>query len=502
MEGFLSGLSMILDPYMILVIIIGTVGGVLVGILPGLSSTMATALLLPFTVTMEPAAAISLLAALYCAGTYGGSITAILINAPGAPPAAATALDGYPMALRGEAGRALGIATISSCIGGIFSVLVLMVAAPLLARVAYKFGAPEYFALAVFGLSMLASISGQSSVKNLIGGAFGVLISTVGVDFTTSVERFTFGLPELTDGIHFIPVMIGLFGGAELLTQSATLDLIYKRVAAVAVRLPSREDFRKVRGVIARSCGIGTFIGILPAEGGTVAAMIAYNEAKRWSREKDQFGKGAIEGIAGPEAANNAATGGAMVPTLALGIPGSATTAVILGALMVHGLRPGPHLFAEQPHMLYAIFIAMLVANVLFMGLGLVGAKVFARVTLIPRTFLWPSVFVLAVVGSYALSQSLLDVWIMLIFGILGFVLRRYDFSPAPIIMGLILGELVENTLKQSLLIFEHNWLLFFERPIVIVFFVLTVLGLFGATVGRAVFACLRRNTMPGSFEK
>ncbi|MDH3195823.1 MAG: tripartite tricarboxylate transporter permease, partial [Hyphomicrobiales bacterium] len=402
MDAFISSLSILYDPYLLLVILAGTVAGVLVGVLPGLSSTMATALLLPFTVTMEPLPAIALLAALYCAGTYGGSITAILINAPGAPPAAATALDGYPLALKGEAGRALGVATIASTIGGIFSVLVLIVAAPLLARVAYKFGAPEYFALAVFGLSMLASISGKSSVKNLIGGAFGVLISTIGVDFTTSVERFTFGLPELTEGIHFIPVMIGLFGGAELLTQASSLDIYYKRIAAVAIRLPSREDFRKIRGVIARSCGIGTFIGILPAEGGTVAAMIAYNEAKRWSKEKDQFGEGAIEGIAGPEAANNAATGGAMVPTLALGIPGSATTAVILGALMIHGLRPGPYLFAEQPQLLYSIFIAMLVANIMFLGLGLAGAKVFARVTLIPRTFLWPAVFSLAVVGSFA----------------------------------------------------------------------------------------------------
>jgi putative tricarboxylic transport membrane protein len=494
MDILLTGASILLDPSMLLVILAGTVGGVLVGVLPGLSSTMATALLLPFTVTMEPIPAISLLAALYCAGTYGGSITAILINAPGAPPAAATALDGYPLAVRGEAGRALGMATVSSTIGGIFSVLVLIVAAPLLARIAYKFGAPEYFALALFGLSMLASISGKSSIKNLIGGAFGVLIATVGVDFTTGVERFTFGFPELTEGIHFIPVMIGLFGGSELLTQAGSLNVIYKRIASVAVRLPSREDFRKVRGVIARSCGIGTFIGILPAEGGTVAAMVAYNEAKRWSKDKAEFGNGAIEGIAGPEAANNAATGGAMVPTLALGIPGSATTAVILGALMVHGLRPGPHLFNEQPHLLYSIFIAMLVANVMFLGLGMLGAKVFARVTLIPRTFLWPSVFALAVVGSYALAQSMLDVWVMLIFALLGFLFRRYGFSPAPIIMGLILGELVENSLKQSLLIFEHNWLLFFERPIVVTFFVLTIAGLFGPLLYRHLWSGFTRN--------
>ncbi len=480
MDSFLSALAAVTDPYLLLVVIGGTIGGVLVGALPGLTSTMATALLVPFTVFLDPIPAIAMLAALYCAGTFGGSITAILINAPGAPPAAATALDGYPMAQRGEAGRALGMATIASTIGGIFSVLVMVAAAPMLARMAYNFGPPEYFALALFGLSMLASISKGSATRNLIGGAFGVLLATIGLDFTTGVERFTFGIPELTEGINFIPVMIGIFGGAELLTQAATLNVVFDRVTSIAIRLPSREDFKRCWKTIARSCGIGTFIGILPAEGGTIAAMIGYNEARRWSKNPDEFGSGSIEGIAGPEAANNAATGGAMVPTLALGIPGSGTTAVILGALMVKGLRPGPYLFQEQPHLLYGIFAAMLIANIMFLGIGLVGAKLFARISLIPRTFLWPAVFSLAVVGSYALEQSVTDVYIMGIFALLGFVFKRYGFAPAPIIMGIILGGLVENTLKQSLLLFDMNWMMFFGRPICLAFFALTILGLAG----------------------
>ncbi|MCG8508403.1 MAG: tripartite tricarboxylate transporter permease [Rhodospirillales bacterium] len=448
-----------------------------------MSSTMATALLLPFTIALEPMPAIALLAALYCAGTYGGSITAILINTPGAPPAAATAIEGYPLAQRGQAGRALGMAAVSSSIGGIVSVIALVIAAPILARMAYNFGPPEYFALALFGLSMLASISSGSATKNLIGGAFGVLISTVGIDFTTAVERFTFGFPEVTQGIHFIPVMIGIFAGSELLTQSATLNVVYERVVSIAIKLPSREDFKRVWKTILRSSGIGTFIGILPAEGGTVAAMVGYAESKRWSKKKEEFGKGSIEGIAGAEAANNAATGGAMVPTLALGIPGSGTTAVILGALLVHGLRPGPYLFQEQPMFLYGIFAAMLIANIIFLVVGLLGAKVFARITLIPKTYLWPAVYILAAVGSYALDQKVLDVWFMLVFSILGFIFRRYGFAAAPIIMGLILGELVENKLKQSLIIFEGNWWLFIERPITMVFFALTILGLFGPTI-------------------
>jgi len=478
MEHFVHGLAILTDPFSLFLILGATLAGVLVGALPGLSSTMAVALLLPFTVSLDAIPAIAMLSALYCAGTYGGSITAILINSPGTPAASATAFDGYPLAVQGHAGRALGMSVWSSFVGGTFSVFVLILAAPMLARLAYDFGAPEYFGLALFGLSMLASISGKSSIKNLMGGAFGLLVATVGTDFTTGVERFTFGIPEITDGIHFIPVMIGIFGISELLTQAGSLDQVFERIAAQAVKLPSRDDLKHVWKCMLRSCGIGTFIGVLPAEGGTVAAMIAYNEAKRWSKEPEKFGEGALEGLAGPETANNAATGAAMVPTLALGIPGSATTAVILGALLVHGIRPGPHLFLEQPTFLYSIFTAMLVANIMFLGIGTVGAKVFARITLIPRTYLWPAVFVLAMVGAYSLQQNVADIYIMLVFGLLGYIGRRHGFSPAPVIMGLVLGQMVENTLKQSLIIFDHNWLRFFERPIVDVFFVLTLLGL------------------------
>ncbi|WP_193171093.1 tripartite tricarboxylate transporter permease [Nisaea nitritireducens] len=475
MDAFLTALAAFSDPYLIAVILIGTIGGVLVGAMPGLSSTMATALLLPFTLTMDPIPAISLLSALYCAGTFGGSITAILVNAPGAPPAAATAFDGYPLAQNGKAGMALGMAAVSSVIGGIFSVVVLIVAAPLLSRVAYNFGPPEYFALSLFGLSMLATISGESALKNLIGGAFGVLLATIGMDFTTGVDRFTFGYWELSEGIHFIPVMIGLFAGCEFLTQASKLKEGRVRAIFDAVKLPGWADFKRCFGTICRSCGIGSFIGLLPAEGGTVAAMIGYNEAKRWAKDKSQFGKGDLRGIAGPEAANNAATGAAMVPTLALGIPGSATTAIILGALLAHGLRPGPHLFTETPTLLYAIFLSMLIANFAFAAFGFLGAKLFARVTLIPTEFLWPAVFVLASIGAYAMDQSIMDVWIMVLAGLFGFVLKRYGFSAAPIIMGLILGELVENSLKQSLIIFDHNWFHFLERPIVVTFLVLTL---------------------------
>jgi len=478
LPGLEHALPVFTDPFVIGLIVLGTIAGVIVGALPGLSSSMAIALLLPFSLYLDPVPAIALLAALYCSGTFGGSITAILINAPGAPPAAATAFDGYPMAVKGEAGRALGISAIASASGGIISVIVLLFAAPFLARVAYSFGPPEYFALAVFGLSMLASISGQAPIKNLIGGCFGLLIATIGIDLTTGVERFTFNVPELYEGVDFIPVLIGLFAVAELLSQAQNLGREKHSIKLSAVKLPSIDDLRRVKSSILRSSGIGTLIGVLPAEGGTMAAMIGYNEAKRWSDEPGKFGKGAIAGIAGPEAANNAATGGAMVPTLALGIPGSATAAVILGGLQVQGLRPGPYLFDQQPALLYGIFFAMLLSNILFLGFGLIGAKLFSRISLVPRTLLWPTVFALCFVGAYGLEQSIVDVWIMIIAGLVGFVLKRYGFSPAPIIMGLVLGSLVETSLAQSMIIFDQQWTGFLGQPIALVFF-----GLAGISV-------------------
>jgi len=479
MEPVLAGLSMLLDFSTLTAIVFGVMIGVLVGALPGLSSPMAIALLIPFTIGMEPAAAIAMLAALYCAGTFGGSITAILINAPGAPPAAATALDGYPMAKRGEAGRALGIATFSSVVGGVIGLLILLIAAPTLAQFAIKFTSAEYFALAVFALSMLASVSGKSSIRNLIAGAVGVLLSTIGLHLTTGIERFTFGINELQEGLNFVPVLIGLFAVGEMLSQARVGNIAYQRIRANVVKLPSIDDFRRIKNTILRSSGIGTFVGILPAEGATVAAIMGYNEARRWSKDKDKFGTGIPEGIAGPESANNAATGGAMVPTLALGIPGSTSTALILGAMIMHGLKPGPFLLQNQPEFLYAVFGAMIFANLAFMVVGFAGAKLFSQVTLIPRTFLWPSVFILAVVGSYAAASSFFDVYVMLAAGILGYFMLRFGFGPAPLIMGLILGSIIEENFSKAMIIHDNSVLSMLERPIVLLFFVLTVISLF-----------------------
>ena len=483
MEALFSGLAALSDPYLLFLLLVATLGGVLIGALPGLNATTGAALLLPFTLTMEPIPAIAILTAIYCSATFAGAITAILINTPGTAASATTCLDGYPLAQRGEAGRALGMAVAASTFGGIFSVICLMLAAPLLARAAYNFSPPEYFALTLFGLSMLASIGDGSPLKNLIAGGFGIFFALVGVDNLTTVERFTFGSYELYDGIGFVPVMIGVFGISELLVQSSNLNMKREQVRMKTVSLPSRADYAKAWRAILRSSGIGTFIGILPAEGATVASMIGYNEAKRWSRTPEEFGHGAIEGVAGAEAANNAATGGAMVPTLALGIPGSATAAVILAGLMVHGLRPGPSMFTEQADFAYAIFWSMMLVNILFFVIGLRGAKVFARVTLIPVQVLWPCVFVFSIVGAYALDQSMFDVWVALISGVLGFFMRRYGFSVVPLAIGLILGGMLEQRLGQSMVMLDEKWWLMFTRPLTLFFLVLTALALFGPTI-------------------
>ncbi|MFZ8903687.1 MAG: tripartite tricarboxylate transporter permease [bacterium] len=480
MEAIFSGLWALADPMLLLLILLATLGGILVGALPGLNATNGVALLLPFTITMEPIAAIAVLTTIYCAATFAGAITAILINTPGTSASATTCLDGYPLAQRGEAGRALGMAAVSSTIGGIISVLCLMAAAPLLAGAAYKFAPPEYFALTVFGLSMLASIGEESSIKSIMSGAFGVLLATVGIDLLTTVERFTFGMNELTEGIGFVPVMIGVFGIAELLAQAGQLGIVRERITLRAIQLPSKADYQKTWKAILRSSGIGTFIGILPAEGATIASMIGYNEAKRWSKTPEEFGKGSIEGIAGSEAANNSATGGAMVPTLALGIPGSPTAAVILAGLMVHGLRPGPTMFTEQSTFVFAIFWSMLLVNVLFFFIGLYGARIFARATLIPLTILWPMVFLFSIVGAYALDQSMIDVWIALIFGVIGYLMRRYGFSVVSLAIGLILGGMLEKRLGQSMVMLDEQWWLIATRPLSLFFLVLTVLALAG----------------------
>lgn len=478
LEQLLLGVNTILQPWNFLAVLAGVVSGIIIGALPGLTSPMGVALLIPFTYSMDKVPAICMLVALYCGGTYGGSISAILVHAPGTPAAAATTFDGYPLAQKGMAGKALGMACISSGLGGLFSVIILVLLAPVLADIAIKFGPPEYFALAVFGLSMISSLGARSTLKNLIGGTIGVFLACVGTDEISGFTRYDFGSTHLMDGISFIPVMIGLFAAAEVFRQAEAgirKVMVDKKITGL---LPSWEEIKEVKATLLRSSLIGTFIGILPAEGGTVASFIGYNEAKRFSKHPEKFGTGILEGVAGPETANNAATGGAMVPTLALGIPGSGTTAVILGALLIHGMRPGPLLFIQHVNVVYAIFAGMFLANLIFLVVGLGGAKLFSQIVRIPNFVLTPIILVLCIVGSYSLHNNMADVWIMLICGVIGYKMREHGFSAAPIVLGLVLGELIEISLRRSLIVFGNNPFVFFTRPYSALFIVLTALGL------------------------
>lgn len=478
MDQLIVGFMTIMEPMNFLAVFVGVLGGMILGAMPGLTAPMGVALLIPFTYGMAPVPAITMLVSLYCGATFGGSIAAILVHAPGTPAAAATTFDGYPMAQKGQAGRALGMACISSAIGGLFSVVVLIMLAPLLAEVAIKFGPPEYFALSIFGLSMISSLGSKSVAKNLLGGTIGVFIACVGMDEISGFSRYDFGLTHLMDGISFIPVMIGLFAATEIFRQAEggiKKIVIDKKISGM---LPTWKDIKSVKTTLVRSSLIGTFIGILPAEGGTVASFIGYNEAKRFSKTPEKFGTGCLEGIAAPECANNAATGGAMIPTMALGIPGSGTTAVILGALLIHGMRPGPLLFIQNADVVYAVFIGMFFANLMFLGLGLGGAKIFSQILRVPNYVLSPIILVLCLVGTYALNNNMADVWIMLIFGLVGYKMKSYGFAAAPIVLGLVLGELIEISLRRSLIVFDNNIFVFFTRPWSLLFIVLTILGL------------------------
>ena len=445
----------------------GVLMGVMLGAVPGLNSPMGTALLIPFTYAMDSTHGLLLLAAVYCGGTFGGSISAILFNVPGAPEASVTGFDGYPMAKKGKAGRALGFAIMCSCLGGLFSVAVMNMISPLLAKVALTFSEPEYFALAIAALTLIASLGGDKMFKAFLVGLIGLLIATIGIDPMTSIERFTFGSAGLMAGINFIPALIGAFAVGEILATSETgIKKSGEKVVKVSTELPKFIEMIKLRWTILRSAVIGTLIGILPGVGATTAAFVGYSEAVRWSKHPEKFGTGIPEGIAAPETCNNAATGGAMVPLLTLGIPGSATTAVIIGGFLVHGLQPGPMLFLNQPDLMYSIFIAMYMSNIFMLFSGVIVAKLFSNFRKIRYSILGPCIFVFATVGAFGISNSMADVWVMFAFGLLGYVMKKYDFPIAPLIIALVLGELAEISLRRGMRMEDYDLSAFLMRPI------------------------------------
>lgn len=479
MNEILQSLGQVLQPFSLMCIFLGVLFGIIVGALPGLSVTMGVALLFPITFTFSGINGILMLLGVYIGAVYGGSISAILINTPGTPASAATVLDGYPMTQRGEGGKALFISTLASFCGGIISCFLLMWAAPLLAKFALQFGAPEYFALGVFGLSIISGISGSSVLLGFISCALGLLISVVGLDPFTGSLRFTFGSLYLSGGISFIPILIGVFACAPIfiaLSENKTDQ--FGDVAKITKILPTAEEFKKIVIPILRSGILGTIIGSIPAAGGDIAAFVSYNETKRFSKEPEKFGTGHVEGIAAPEAGNNAVTGGAMVPMLSLGIPGDSVTAIILGALMSKGIQPGPLLFKDNISQVYTIFIGMFCANIIMFLLGILGIRFFIKVTRIPRHILTPAILILCVLGSFAINNNTVDLLVLLVSSVAGYFLLKARFPMSPMILGIILGPMVESNLRRSMIISEGSFGIFFQRPLSLALLALSLITL------------------------
>lgn len=481
MDAFVQAVQYVFQPYHLLVIFAGVLIGILVGAMPGLSSIMGLSIMMPLTLSLEGNAGILMLLGIFCGAIYGGSITAILINTPGTANSAATCLDGYPMATRlKQPGRALSISTMASTFGGIFSAILLFGTAPLLSKVALQFGAPEYFALAMFGLSMVTSISSRNRMKGLISAVLGLLLATVGMNAVTGLPRFTGGSVYLMGGIPMVPTLIALYAFSQGLMNIEThLPERGRRVRARIERvLPTLSDVRQTWGTILRSSVIGTVIGAIPGTGGDIASWVGYNEAKRWSKRSEEFGTGVPEGIAAPEAANNAISGGALIPLLTLGIPGDAGTAVMLSALMMQGVIPGPTLFTEQTSMVYTIIVGLLLANVAMCILGYAGIRLFAKIGNVSNVYLTPIVFTFCVIGTYALNNNLMDIYLMLILGLIAYVLIKLEFPMPPIILGLILGNLAEKNLQRSLVLSNGDWRILLQRPIALGLLVVALFSL------------------------
>jgi putative tricarboxylic transport membrane protein len=436
----------------IVIITIGVIIGIMAGAMPGLSPSTAVALLVPFSYTMTPALALILLTSIYIAANYGGSITAVLINTPGTPSAAVTAMDGYPLTQQGKAGKGLGMALVASTIGGAVGTVILILFAVPLARIALKFSPADYFALALFGLATVASMGRGNVLKALVAILFGLLIKTVGIDSISGVSRFTFGSDTLYDGFTLIPALIGLFAVSVVFAKVEKWTGLDRTMDKIDSKLPSFKEFMKTKMTILRSSVIGTIIGIFPGAGATIAAFISYDVSKRASKEPEMFGKGSLEGVAAAEGANSSSVGGALVPLLALGIPGSATDAVLLGAFMLHDLVPGPLLFRDNPEIVYGIFAALIVANIIMLFIGLYGNRVFIKVVSVPEAILYPMILAIAIIGSFAVSSSMFDVGACIGFGIIGWVFKRYGYPVAPVVLGIVLGDMVEENFRRAVI--------------------------------------------------
>ena len=474
-------ISLLFSIKTLLIVTVGVLWGMIAGALPGISSTMAVSLMLPFTFSMGADISILLLATIYTAAVYGGSLTAILLNTPGTGSSAATAIDGYALTQQGKAAQALRISTFSSALGGVVSALALLLLAPPLSKVALSFGPPEYFLLTLIGLSAVASLAADNLIKGVLAAVFGLVVTTIGIDYTIGYPRFTFGILNLESGISFIPALIGLFALSEVLKIVETKNLPEKTASTFKSDriLPTRKELTGLWGTLCRGSIIGVIIGILPGAGAEIGSWVSYNTAKQVSRNRDKIGHGSLEGVAASEVANNAVTGAALIPLLTLGIPGSSVAAVIMGGLMIQGLIPGHNLFTEQAQITYTFMFGFLLANILMGVYGLLLVKTFALVTRIPRRILVPIIVSFCFIGAFAINNNLFDIGVMVLFGMIGYVMQKAGFHPAPVVLAMVLGPMAESRYLQTYTLSDGKILAYlFSRPLSILLMIITALFL------------------------
>ncbi len=458
----------------------GVFFGLFIGASPGLTISLGMVLLLPITFTLPPVTSFCLLLGLYAAGMTGGSISAILLNIPGTPSASATAIDGYEMAKKGRAGQAIGTAVMASFFGGLFSLGCLVLIAPTIAKFALRFGAPELFALVLLGLTLICSFGQKSIIKGMISGVIGLIIMTVGLDPMMGTPRFTFGHVELQAGVSFLPAMIGLFAIPQILEGIIIgIQVIPKYEAKISGLLPNLKEIRQLFKTMVIGASVGTGVGAIPGTGGPIAVFLSYDYARRFSKNRHLFGSGIPEGVAAPESANNGVSGGALIPMLTLGIPGDPITAVLLGALMIQGLVPGPLLFQKNAQFVYSVFWAFFVANIMNLILALCTIKVWVRLLQVPKQILLPIIAILCIIGSYALRNTFFDTGIMFFFGLLGYFMKKYDFPVVPMLLALILGPALEQHFRMSLIISKGDPSIFVTHPISLIFIILALISFF-----------------------
>lgn len=474
-QGFITAFQ----PAALLAMTLGVVWGILGGALPGISQSIAMALILPLTFGMDATTALMVLAGVWAGAAYGGSIPAILIKTPGTPGAAVTVLDGYQLNLQGKPGKALGISLVTGTIGGLISVVFLIFLVVPLAQITLAFSPAEYFSLTLFGLTIISSLGGPSMLKGLLSGLAGLLFATIGLDPLSGSQRFTFGNTNLYDGLEIVAIMVGLFAVAEMLRQ-ATFLTTWEKVTdrKVAMEFPSLAEFNSVRRATLIGTIVGLIAGVMPGAGATVSSFVAYNEAKRFSKHPELFGKGSLEGVAAPETANNAVQGGDLVPALALGIPGSNSAAIMMAALILHGITPGPLLLSNNPDVVYGLFASLIVVNILMLVIGFVILRLSMEIVNVRTPYLVMGVLLLVSIGGYAINNSVFDVGTALAFGVLGFFMNKYGFSPPSMVLGAILGFLMETSFRRGLILSSGDWGTFLERPISLVFLVLALLTL------------------------